>query len=240
MGSSGVSRGRSGYRRRCLAWSNSPLLPSGSIASPRSRSWPMSRRSKLLRPEGQPHRSIERPTKLHTDAMASELLTVTQAAERLVAEDVIDDLDLRRAKSRVSTAATHEPVALQASRFRPTKGQRSCASARECSAARSWTRRGSRRVGGARPGLGSADSEEPDGLVHHDTPAGGGLPMDDARASDTSEARAAQRRTVIRPRDLFRWLEGSCPTESSAERTLGYSSSPPATGFRMHNEYFRL
>ena len=239
MGSSGVSRGRSGYRRRCLAWSNSPLLQSGptidalpllaGVASLEERNLKVDLTD-----------VIEHPTKPHAGAGESKWLTVTQAAERLVAEDVIDDLDLRRAKLRVLTAATHEPVALHASRFRPTKGQRSCASARECSAARWWTRRGSRRVGRARPGLGSADSEEPDGLEHHDTPAGGGLPMDDVRASDTSEARAAQRRTVIRPRDLFRWLEGSCPTESSAERTLGCSYSPSATGFRMHNECFRL
>jgi len=49
---------------------------------------------------------IERPTKPHADAVGSEWLTVTEAAERLVAEDVLDDLDLARAKTLVSTAAT--------------------------------------------------------------------------------------------------------------------------------------
>ena len=49
---------------------------------------------------------VERPTKPHADAVASEWLTVTQAAERLVAEDVLDDLDLARAKALVSTAAS--------------------------------------------------------------------------------------------------------------------------------------
>ena len=54
---------------------------------------------------------MERPTKPHADAVASEWLTVTQAAERLVAEDVIDDLDLSRAKSLISTAATRGQLA---------------------------------------------------------------------------------------------------------------------------------
>jgi len=49
---------------------------------------------------------VARPTKPHLDAMESEWLTVTEAAKRMLAEDVIDDLDLKRAKPRVSTAAT--------------------------------------------------------------------------------------------------------------------------------------
>jgi len=36
---------------------------------------------------------IGRPTKPHPDAMESEWLTVTEAAKRMVAEEVIDDLD---------------------------------------------------------------------------------------------------------------------------------------------------
>jgi len=49
---------------------------------------------------------IGRPTKPHPDAMESEWLTVTAAAELLVSEDVIDDLDFKRAKARISRAAT--------------------------------------------------------------------------------------------------------------------------------------
>jgi len=49
---------------------------------------------------------IARPTKPHPDAMESEWLTVTEAAELLVSEDVIDDLDFKRAKARISRAAT--------------------------------------------------------------------------------------------------------------------------------------
>ena len=49
---------------------------------------------------------IGRPTKPHPNAMESEWLTVTEAGKRMVAEEVIDDLDLPRAKTLASTAAS--------------------------------------------------------------------------------------------------------------------------------------
>lgn len=49
---------------------------------------------------------LERQTRPHPDAVESKWLTVTAAAKRLLEEDVIDGLNLTRAKSRVSTAAT--------------------------------------------------------------------------------------------------------------------------------------
>jgi len=49
---------------------------------------------------------LDRPTKPHPAATGRQWLTVTEAAERLVAEDVVDGLDLTRAKARVSTATT--------------------------------------------------------------------------------------------------------------------------------------
>jgi len=54
---------------------------------------------------------IERPTKHYRDVLGSEWLTVTQAAERFIAENVIDDLGLSRAKPLISTAATRGQLA---------------------------------------------------------------------------------------------------------------------------------
>jgi len=49
---------------------------------------------------------LRRPTNPHGDAVAAEWISVSEAARRLVAEDVVDGLDLNHAKARVSTAAS--------------------------------------------------------------------------------------------------------------------------------------
>lgn len=54
---------------------------------------------------------LGRPTKPHPDAVGSEWLTVTEAANRLVEEDVVDGLKLARAKVDVSNAATRGHLA---------------------------------------------------------------------------------------------------------------------------------
>jgi len=51
---------------------------------------------------------VQRPTKPHPDSTKSDWLTVTEAAKRLLDEDVLDGLDLARAKTLVSTAASRD------------------------------------------------------------------------------------------------------------------------------------
>jgi len=53
-----------------------------------------------------PSKAQARPESRGQNAEANEWLTVTESARRLIAEDVIDNLNLPRAKAHVSTAAT--------------------------------------------------------------------------------------------------------------------------------------